>query len=202
VKKSWQNEDVEIKENNLIHKGAYQLNQLSLRHRCFSGEWSPWILREQVTRADAAAILLFDPKEAHFVLVEQFRVGALGRDKQSPWLLEVVAGLLEPGESAEVAIEREAEEEAGCVIEQIVKIGDFYTTPGGFCEKTSLFAGSVNTKGMESSIRGVADEHEDIRVHILPISVVIKAMQAGELLTSASTLIALQWFELNKKNLL
>jgi len=76
VKKSWQNEDVEIKENNLIHKGAYQLNQLSLRHRCFSGEWSPWILREQVTRADAAAILLFDPKEAHFVLVEQFRVGA------------------------------------------------------------------------------------------------------------------------------
>lgn len=196
---SWQHEDVELEKTNLSYKGFYSVQQLRLRHKCFSGEWSPWLLREQVSHSDAAAVLLVDPQQQKLVLVEQFRVGMLGREPTSPWLLEIVAGLLEPGEKPEETVIREAIEEANCQILQLFPIGEFYNTPGGFAEKTTLFCGIVNATGV-GGIHGIGTEHEDIRVHVLDVQAVLAALENGSFLTSSSTMIALQWLALNTKN--
>ncbi len=193
---SWQHEAVEIKSNNYIHKGFYHIQECILRHKCFSGEWSPWLKREQIKSRDAAAVLLVDSQEHQLVLVEQFRVGVLNRQPENPWLLEVVAGLLEENEAPQETMVREAQEEAGCKVQDWMIIGEFYNSPGGFAEKTTLFCGLVQAKGV-SGIHGVGTEHEDIRVHVLDIAATLSAFKAGTLLTSSSTVIALQWLALH-----
>ncbi len=198
---TWGEESIEIKRNNLMHKGFYQLSQMELRYKCFSGSWSPWLIREQVKNKDAAAVLLWDPKLDKLVLIEQIRIGLIGcQRKESPWLLEIVAGLQEGTESARETVLREAKEETGCHIEELIPIGEFYNTPGGFTEKSTVFCGIIDATNCQG-VYGLkhAQEHEDIQVHVLSSAQVLEALKEGLLVTSASTLIALQWFALHNK---
>ncbi|HSF71922.1 MAG TPA: NUDIX hydrolase, partial [Methylotenera sp.] len=155
---------------------------------------SPWLVREQISHQDAAAILLIDLTEDALVLVEQVRIGLVKTQTTSPWLLEIVAGLLEEGEDPKETIRREALEEAHCTIGPLTLIGEFYNSPGGFAEKTTLFCAQVLQRDVKES-GGVANEHEDIRIHVLPIADVLSAWEKGEFLSSASTVIALQWLK-------
>ncbi len=190
----WQSTDVEIKEEKLVYKEFFQVKSLSLRHRCFSGEWSDWLTREQICRQDAAAVILFDPGEDKIIMIEQFRTGIMGKPDTSPWMLEIVAGLLEEGENPDNTVIREAQEEAGATILTLIKIGEFYNSPGGFAEKTHVYCGIVDATGI-GGIHGVGTEHEDICVHVLSRISVFNALEKGDLLTSASTVIALQWLK-------
>lgn len=196
---AWQQQDIEIKQKNLVNDGFYKVTALHLRHRCFSGEWSPWLVREQICRRDAAAVLLVDLQAKSLILVEQLRIGLIGTQKTSPWLLEIVAGLQEPGESAEATIRREALEEAHCRVGQVVKIGEFYNTPGGFAEKTTLFCAAVIER-KDRHEGGIHEEHEDIRIHALPMQEVMTAWEQGAFISSASTVIALQWLRQKMSN--
>ncbi|MGE3320028.1 MAG: NUDIX domain-containing protein [Candidatus Berkiella sp.] len=191
---AWQQQDVEIKQKNLVHDGFFKMKELHLRHRCFSGEWSPWLVREQIMRQDAAAILLVDLEQEALILVEQLRVGLIEERAHSPWMLEIVAGLLEDGEDPKETIRREALEEAHCIVGPLHHIAEFYNSPGGFAEKTTLFCANVLQRNVQEK-GGVQEEHEDIRIHTLPIQEVLLAFAKGELLSSASTVIALQWLK-------
>lgn len=195
---TWGASSVEIKSKNLIHKGFYQLSQMTLRYKCFSGEWSPWLIREQVTNKNAGAVLLWDPKLDKLVMIEQIRIGLIDQKSQSPWMLEVVAGLKDDAESFEQTVLREAKEETGCDIQELIPIGEYYNTPGGFTEKSAVFCGVVDSTSCQG-IFGIKEknEHEDIKVHVLPSVQIIEALKEGKLVTSASTFIALQWFMQN-----
>ena len=198
---AWQQSDVEIKNSDVVYSGFFKVDKLHLRHRQFSGEWSPWLVREQIHRCDAAAVLLWDPKQDVVVMIEQFRVGLIGvASKQSPWILEIVAGLLEDNEEPKNTVYREAVEEAGCEIEELLAIGEFYNTPGAFAEKTYLYAGIVDATN-KGGHHGLPDEHEDIKVHVLPIPQVLAALQSGELRTSASTVISLNWLKEKRRQM-
>src|SRR5688572_15457731 len=111
---AWKMQDVEIQKENLMYDGVFKVRQYVLRHRLFEGPWSDWLTREFVKRQDAAAVILYDPHQHRVVMVEQFRVGMLNQASRSPWMLEIVAGLIDEGESIENTIYREAKEEAGC----------------------------------------------------------------------------------------
>ncbi len=196
---TWQQQDIEIKQQDTINEGFFKITAFHLRHRCFSGEWSPWLVREQIRRQDAAAVLLVDLQEESLILVEQLRVGLIGTQQGSPWLLEIVAGLQELGESAEATIRREALEEAHCTVGQVIKIGEFYNTPGGFAEKTTVFCAAVTERKSQHK-GGVHEEHEDIRIHVLPMQDVVTAWEQGAFISSASTVIALQWLRQKMSN--
>ena len=60
-------------------------------------------------------MLPFDPVRDEVVLIRQFRIGALaaGRD---PWPVEIVAGIIEAGESADQVARRETLKETGCTV--------------------------------------------------------------------------------------
>lgn len=193
---AWQQQDIEIKQRNLVYDGFFKMRKFQLRHRCFSGEWSPWLVREQIMHRDAAAILLVDLAQEALILVEQLRMGLIEQQVRSPWLLEIVAGLLEAGEEPEQTIVREALEEAHCTLGPLHRIGEFYNSPGGFAEKTTLFCANVLQRNVIDA-GGVQDEHEheDIKIHVLPIQAVLSAFEKGEFLSSASTVIALQWLK-------
>lgn len=199
---SWQpkftSADVEITEQERLCDGFFKISRLNIRHALFEGG-EVEVVREQFQRDDAVCVLLFDPVRDTIVLIEQFRVGALNRPN-SPWLLELVAGIVEPGETSEDVALREAVEEAGAHIYDIVPITRYLPSAGGSDEYIELLCARVDSDGV-GGVHGLAHEGEDILVHVLPFAEVCE-MVANTTIDNAATIIAVQWLQLNKQKLL
>ena len=196
----FQQSDVTIVEDQLSFGGFFKLRKLLLNHKRFDGSQSANFERELCVRGDAVGVLLYDPSLQQFALVEQIRIGVLGRE-QSPWLLEIVAGMLDKeGELKEDVAKRETMEEAGLEVDVIEPMLEYFCSPGGSTEFFSLFCAKVDLSEAQAGVFGVADEHEDIRLHILSVEQALELLNTG-FINNAMTVIALQWFQLNKKRL-
>lgn len=189
---------VEILEKEVAFQGFFRLETYRLRHRLFNGEMSPIIRRELFERGHAAAVLPYDPVRDEVVLLEQFRIGALEAEG-GPWLVEVVAGIIEENESTEQVIRREAMEEAGCTLLEIEHICDYLVSPGGTSESITLYCGIVDAEGV-GGIHGLDNETEDIRVEAVPFDEAWQWVEQGTI-NSASPIIALQWLAMHRHRL-
>lgn len=190
--------DWEIVERLTRYQGFFTIAVLRLRHALFRGGWSEVLTRELFERGDSVAVIPYDPVQDRVVLIQQFRVGAL-RPGESPWLWEIVAGVVEEGESPERVAHREALEEAGCAIRHLQRVGAFYTSPGGSSEKLTLYCGIVDSTGL-GGIHGLAEEHEDIRVQVVEYADVLAMLERGDI-NSAVPYMGLQWLTLNRERL-
>lgn len=194
----FQASDVRIEKRETVFRGFFRMDKLWLTHPRFDGREMPVFTRELFIRGDATCVLPYDPVRDEVVLLEQFRLGALGRD-QSPWLLELVAGMNEEGESPEEVARREGQEEAGLVFSELSKICDYLVSPGGSTEMIHLFCGLVSTENA-GGLYGIEHEHEDIRAHVLGAAEAIAMMEAGQV-NNAAGIIALQWLAMNRDRL-
>lgn len=193
---------MEVVEQERVFDGFFKINRMKIRHTLFQGG-DIEIVREQFQRDDAVCVLLFDPVKDVVVLIEQFRVGAIakGRDTEgSPWLLELVAGIVEPGETAEDVARRESVEEAGAQISDIVPITRYLPSAGGSDEYIDLLCARVDSRGL-GGVHGLPEEGEDILVHLIPLAKAFALVASGKI-DNAATIIALQWLQLNKTELL
>lgn len=189
---------LEILSKEILYQGFFRVEKYRLKHTLFGGGWSAEITRELFMRGSCVAVLLYDPYADKVVLIEQFRTGAiLNPDKA--WLVEIVAGAIEEGESAEDVAHRESLEEAGCEILQLKIISEFYTTPGGSSEWITLFCGKVDSTEV-GGIHGLDHEDEDIWVRTVDFDESYRMLENGEI-NSAIAIIALQWLALNRKKL-
>jgi len=186
----------EIIEESLSYDGFFKIKCYTLRHTLFEGGWSGPIRRELFMRDDAVGVLPYDPLRDEVLMVEQFRVGLLPRERQ-PWVLELVAGIVEAGESPQDVAEREAIEESGCPLTALLPIHEYYSSPGGSAEYFHLLLGRVDTEGA-GGIFGLPGEGEDIKVHVFPLAQALRMMHDGDIV-NAHTLIALQWLQLHKQ---
>src|SRR5690606_40469080 len=140
----------------------------------------------------------YDPLRDEVVLIEQFRVGALDK-KASPWLLELVAGLIEEGEQPEQVARREALEEADLSLDRLWPITEYFPSPGGSDERVHLYLGRCDSSAA-GGVHGLAEEGEDIRVHVLSFAEAMAAAEDGRI-DNAASLIALQWLALHREEL-
>jgi len=187
--------DVELIQRETCFQGFYRLDRLHLRHRQFAGGMGPQLSRELFVRHDAVCVLPYDPQRDAVVLVEQFRVGAL--DKSSnPWLLELVAGLIDKDEQPEEVARREAVEEADLELTALWPITQYYPSPGGSDERVHLYIGRCDSEDA-GGVHGLAEEGEDIRVHVWPLEDALQAVKDGRI-DNAASIIALQWLALNR----
>ncbi len=191
-------DDVEIRDREVVYDGYFRMDRYRLRHRLHDGAWSGEVTRELFERGHAAAVLPYDPLLDVVVLIEQFRIGAYAAG-WNPWLIEVVAGIIEPGEKAEDVVRREAAEEAGLTVSELLPIAEYLASPGGTSETTALFCGRVDAAGA-GGIHGLADEDEDIEVSIHQGKDIEALISSGHI-RNAVSLIALQWFVLNRQML-
>ncbi|GAB5413071.1 MAG: ADP-ribose diphosphatase [Congregibacter sp.] len=189
------NSDVKIQQREPVFRGYFSVYRVTVRHRSFAGDWAEPVTREVFERGDAVGVLPYDPVNDAFVLVEQFRAGALG-DAQSPWMLELVAGIVDAGQSDESVARREADEEAGCELGELYPIAAYYPSAGACTEHVRLFCGRVLDAAV-GEVRGLDEEGEDILVHRLPRLEVLGMLARGEI-SNGHTLVALQWFALNQ----
>jgi ADP-ribose pyrophosphatase len=190
--------DVEVLENEVAFQGYFQVRRLTLRHQRFAGDWSDPVTREVFERGDAVGVLPYDPVSDSLVLVEQFRPGAMGR-AESPWMLELIAGVIEPGESDEELVHREAREEADCELSELVPIATFFPSSGACSEQVRLFCGRVTRAGI-GEIHGLEGEGEDILVHSIPRVDALELLAANRI-PNGHTLIALQWLAIHGDSL-
>jgi ADP-ribose pyrophosphatase len=179
----------------LLYSGFFKLTGFELTHELFDGGDSPVLSRELLDRHHAAAVLPYDPVRDEVVLIEQFRIGA-GDDPSGPWVIEIIAGLVEAGETAEQLVHREAMEEAGCTVTDLVPVHRYYSSPGSSNEQIQIYFARTETDGL-GGIHGIDEEGEDIRVHIVSSDTAFDWLDQGRI-DSALPIIALQWFRLNR----
>jgi len=148
-----------------LHQGFFRFDAWRLRHSRFDGG-DMEIVRENMERGDAVAVLLYDPARDEVLLIEQFRIGAAIRcdnNQQDAWLLEIVAGMIDEGESPEQCARRECVEEAGYTPQTLQSLGWFFSSPGGCSERLFLYLAEVDAAQPSTAGGGVAEENEDIR---------------------------------------
>mgnify|MGYP000380250421 FL=1 len=178
----------------------FSVKKYTLQHTLYHGGWSQVVDREVFHRGDCVAVLLYDPYRDEVVIIEQFRAGAiLTKQQEEAWLLEIVAGAVEENETPEDVAIREAQEEAGCEVMELMKINAFYTSPGGTSECLTLFCGKVDTSEV-GGVHGLAEEDEDIAVNVVKFEEAYKLVETGRI-QSAIPIIAIQWLKIHRESL-
>jgi ADP-ribose pyrophosphatase len=190
--------EYKILHTDAVHRGFLKVNRYCLRHELYLGGESDELIRERLEGLRAASVLLYDPKLDQVVLVEQFRIGAVGGGRQ-PWLLETVGGYVPEGESDESVARREAAEEANCEIGRIERICEFMVSPGISVDRVALFCGEVDAT-RATGVHGLDHEGEDIQVVVMHADEAIGELYGGRA-DSTSIVIALQWLAMYRTTL-
>jgi ADP-ribose pyrophosphatase len=190
--------DVVIAAHERLYDGFLKVDRYRLKCRLFEGGWSHEFQREVLVRHPGIGILLYDPLLDKVLLVEQFRAGCLSDEHNGPWALELVAGLLDDAsESFEAVARREAHEEADVVVQgDLLKVCEYYNSPGGSSERITVFCGRFDAGNTTPGIFGLASESENIRTHVIDRAEAVAGLRAGRI-RNAMSIIALQWLELN-----
>jgi ADP-ribose pyrophosphatase len=159
----------------------FAVEELDLRFRRFDGSMSDPVNRAVFVTGDAATVLPYDPVRDRVLVIEQFRPGPFVRGDRQPWLIEPIAGRIDPGESAEEAIRREAVEEAGLQLKALHPIASYYPSPAGKSEYIFSFIGIADLpEEGTGAVAGVAGEAEDIRPHVIGFDRLMQLVESGE----------------------
>jgi ADP-ribose pyrophosphatase len=116
---------------------------------------------------NAIAVLPITPNGEVLVL-ENYRYAVNDR------FIEVVAGLVEDGESLDAAAIRECEEESGYVPGKVEKVGTFYSSPGLLTEQITLFL-AYDLKPTQQKLEAA----EDLRVIKMPLNELVEDVFSG-----------------------
>ncbi|MCD6039786.1 MAG: nudF [Gammaproteobacteria bacterium] len=192
-------EDYEIDTREVLFQGSFlRLARYSIKHRLFNGNWSPIFKCEVLERKSAVAILPYDPLLDRVILIKQFRPGALS-DPQSPWLLEIPAGVIEENENLEKVAYREMIEEIGYKPSLLHPISEFFVSPGAANEYLHLYCGKVDARTIEG-VHGIKNENEDIYALNLPAEEAFAKLYSGQIKT-VPAIVALMWLQIHRKEL-
>jgi ADP-ribose pyrophosphatase len=189
--------DVTIHEKKRTYKKFFAMDEYKVSYKHFDGSESPILERDIFERDhDASVVLPYDPNTDEVCMIEQFRPGAL-KDKLSPWLIEVVAGIIDDGETPEQAALRELKEEAQIEIapENLHYCLSEYPSPGGISEYVNIYIATCDLSHL-SHHGGLEDESEDIRVFKAKFDEAYKHINTG-LIRNSATIIALMYLKLN-----
>lgn len=126
------------------------------------------VTRETVEHAGVAAMVPLD-SDGCVIMVRQYRISA------GKTMLEIPAGVMDPGETPEQTAQRELREEIGCRAGTLTKLAQFYVSPGISSEVIHLFlAEDLAVDRIDG------DEDEDIVVQKVPLSTAVLMAEHGE----------------------
>lgn len=187
----------EVLKTETRFQGYFKINQHVVRIERFAGGHFE-LKREVFERGHAIAVLPYDPERDEVVLIEQFRVGAMCAGEY-PWLIELIAGIIEKNETEEDVVRREALEEAGCELTRLIPVYKYLVSPGGASETQALYCALTSTVAM-GGVFGLEEEGEDIKVHVVSREEALRMVETGSI-NNAMAMIALQWLALHYRDL-
>lgn len=191
-------DDVEMLSRETLYNGFFKMELYHFRHRLFNGGMSQTVTREIFERGHAVVLLPYDARRDQVILLEQIRIAAYD-SSPTPWLLELVAGMIEPGETLEQVARREAMEETGLGVGRCKRMLSYLASPGGTSERLTVMVGEVDALKAQG-IHGLVEENEDIRLHAVSREQAYRWVEEG-VIDNAASVIALQWLALHHESL-
>lgn len=189
-------QDLIIDREETVYQGHFQLKKIYFRHKLFSGGISGEVVRELLIKGAAAAVIAYDPIRDNVVLVEQVRIGAYDpHSEASPWLVELIAGMVDSNETPEQVAIRESQEEAGLEVNNLEHALSLWDSPGGTVERLHLFLALVDSHKV-GGVYGLAEENEDILVHVVSREQAYQWVEQGKI-DNVIAVVGLQWLQLN-----
>lgn len=182
--------DVITESRDMSYANFFAVEERRLRFPKYGGGQSETVLRAGFVMGDAVTVVPYDPVRDRVLVVEQFRFGVFLRGDPNPWALEPIAGRVDPGESTETAVRREAMEEAGVTLGALEPVGNYYPSPGGITEYLYTYVGLADLPDGSAKIAGLEQEAEDIRGVLLGFDALMEAVQSGEIQTGPLLLTA------------
>lgn len=192
--------DVEVSAHNQPYADFFAIEEFQLRHRRFDGTMGPELKRAVFVSGDAATVLPYDPATDRVMLVEQFRMGPLGRGDAQCWSIEAIAGRVDPGETPEQTARREAVEEAGLTLGPLHRVHGYYPSPGAKTEYLHSFVAECPLPDDAAGLGGLPGEGEDIRSHIMPFADAMALLDSGEI-ENAPLIVSLYWLAAHRDKL-
>ena len=183
-------EVIKHKEETLFDE-FFEVRRGVLQFEKFDGSLSPEVTRYSFAKWDAVAILVYHTEKDAYLLVNQMRYPPTHHGI-NPWLTEIVAGGISPGEDEEDAAYREVMEEVGYKPLRLERITRFYVSPGIMSERITLFFAEVDESCRLHSGGGLLDEDEDIQLIWIPKTKVVEWISQQEI-GDAKTILALLW---------
>lgn len=185
----------EIESRRRAYQGFYNIDTLSYSHSTHSGDMTDVISCELFVRGNVVGVLPYDPKRDEIALIEQFRIGAMN-NQPDPWLVQIIAGMIDTEESPDQVAIREAQEEAGIELENVSLIAHYLASPGASPEENFVFYAETDLSHVGGT-HGLAEENEDILVKVVSAETAIAMLDAGEI-RNALSIVALQWFKIKR----
>lgn len=147
-------------------------------------------------RGNGAAILLYNRQTGTVILTRQFRLpawltaNATRTADPTGMLVEVCAGELDQ-DAPETAVRREAEEETGFRLGDVVKVFESYMSPGAATEIIHFFIAEYSAAMKISDGGGLETEQEEIEVLELPFTDALQMVKSGEIRDAKTIMLLL-----------
>lgn len=186
-----------LNKEKTVYNGFFKVLEAQVTYNKLNENGSIETTRICLERGDSVAVLIYEKDTDSFLFTKQFRYPSARRN--SPWMLELVAGSVEEGENPIDCAQREIEEEIGYETIELELITTYFPSPGGCSEQIHLYYTEVNSSQKTLKGGGAVKEKEDIELVKIPKDKVRELLTNGTLNNSIS-IIGIQWFIINSPN--
>jgi len=189
----------EVLKKERIFNEFFKIDRVDLKHEKFDNDEWIHVRRYHMNRPDAVAIVLENVETKKIILVDQFRYASLKQSERNGWLLEIVAGLIDHGETPEECARREIMEETGFQVGTLKKITTYFPSAGISDERVHLFYAQVDNSCKIAPGGGVQDEQEDLAILEVEFNELLDQIEDGTIV-DGKTIVGLQWLALHQRS--
>ncbi len=182
------------------YSNYFTIEEHDIQFTRFDGSKSALVNRAAMVGGDAVTVLPYDPVRDRVLMIEQFRFAPYIRGDTRPWMLEPVAGRIDPGETPEQAVHREMAEEAGVPLRELLHVASYYPSPGAWTEYLYTYVGLADLPDGVAGVSGLQEEAEDIKSHILSFSDAMDLLTSGEAETGP-LILSMLWLAARRETL-
>ncbi len=189
--------EYEIIKKDRLFSEFFKVDRVEVKHDNFKNEDQSLVRRYHLQRPEAAAIILENITTGDIVMVEQFRYSSLKKSSTNGWSLEIIAGLVDEGETALQCAIRETFEETGYQVKSLEFVFTYFASIGISDELVHLYYGQVESVDKIAEGGGLAHENEDLAIREVSLEELIEGIRTGKI-NDGKSIIGIQWLLLKK----